>query len=98
MIMWLIVGACGGALSTAGLLVLHGLYRSGEIPLRILIASLVGFLSLATYAVLGAFRPETTTGPVTIALLLPAVVSILVLIRGRRKGLGEARGVHGAGR
>jgi len=68
MFIWLIVGACGGA------------------------------LSLATYAMLSTFQPGATTGPVTVALLLPPVVSILVLVRGRRRGLGVGREEHGAGR
>jgi len=51
------------------------------LPLRVLIASVVGWLSFASYAAIDAFHPEAWTGELRLALLLPAIGSILVLVR-----------------
>jgi len=88
-VFWLLVSACGGILALGGIGVLVGRYRKGVLPLRILIASVVGCLSFVSYAVIDAFHPEVWTGELRLALLLPAIASILVLVHGRQaRGAG----------
>jgi len=85
MIFWIGVAVIGGVLSIWGLWVFWGRYRRGEITGRYLLAVFVGFVSYASFALLSAVRPELSSGPVALAVLLPAFLAILVLIREHRK-------------
>ncbi|UCE05455.1 MAG: hypothetical protein JSW07_17860 [bacterium] len=82
---WIFIAVIGGLLSVLGLLFLLRCYRQDEITLRYLLAVVVGFISFLAFALVNAFRPELASGPVTIAILLPAFVAILLLIRECRK-------------
>jgi drug/metabolite transporter (DMT)-like permease len=81
MIMWMLVALVGGALSVAGLITLGRRYLRGEITRRSLLAFVVGYLGLVSYALLSALRPEITTGAVTLVMLLPVFIAIVVIIR-----------------
>jgi uncharacterized membrane protein len=84
MILWLVVAATGVVLSLWGLKILFRRYRRGQINRRYLLAVVVGVLSLVVYAILSTVRPDITTGPVFVVMLLPAFIAIVVVIRERR--------------
>lgn len=85
MILWILVAIVGLTLSVAGFMALVRRFRRGTIRGRYLVACVVGYVALVSYAVLDAFRPAALTGPVTIAVLLPAFVAIGVLVHEHRR-------------
>ena len=85
MTMWILVAAVGGIFSVAGFAALVGRYRQGVIRGQYLLAFVVGYFALVSFALLEAFQPAGVSGPVTIALLLPASVAIGVIIREHRR-------------
>lgn len=88
---WIVVAVLGGILALVGLQRLHRQYRQGKITLLAWVAYVVGFISFVSYAVLNATRPDVTTGPVTLVMLLPAFAAIVVLVREYRKAGGTGR-------
>lgn len=85
MMTWILVAAAGGVLSLSGLAVLLRRSRRGEITRTYLWAMVVGYTSFVSFALISAFRPDLASGPVTIAILVPASVAIVVLIREHRR-------------
>ncbi len=88
MYFWIFIFVIGGILSVLGLLHLLRRYRQDEITLLYLLAIVVGFTSFMAFALVSAFRPDVANGPMTITILLPAFISILLLIRERQKTKG----------
>lgn len=88
MYIWIFVAGIGGALSILGLLFFLRRYRRGEITRRYLLAIVVGYVSFLTFALVNAFHPDLTSGPVVIAILLPAFIAILIVIREHQKTQG----------
>lgn len=86
MIQWILVAVVGGILAVVGFATLVRRYRRGVIRGRYLSAVVVGCLSLASFAFFDAFRPGGVSGPLTIALLLPAFIAIGVIVREHRRG------------
>lgn len=85
MTMWIIIAVIGFILSVLGLSAFVRRYRRGEITRRHLLAAIIGYVSLVTFAVVSAVRPDITNGPLAVIVLLPAFVAIVVLIRERRR-------------
>jgi drug/metabolite transporter (DMT)-like permease len=86
---WILVAVLGGILSLAGLSILFRRYREGVVTLRHLLAFVVGFVALASYALVSTLRPDITSGPVTVLMLLPAFVAIVVLIHEHQRAKGK---------
>ena len=86
MTIWILVAVVGGILSVVDVAALVRRYRRGVIRGRYLLACVVGCFSLASFAFLDAFRTAGVSGPVTIALLLPAFIAIGVIVREHRRG------------
>lgn len=78
---WLLVAMIGTILALMGLWALFQRYRRGETSLGRLVACLVGFGSLASYAALSAFAPASMSGVVTMVVLAPALVAVVFLVR-----------------
>ena len=78
---WILVAAIGGVLSILGLLVLTRRYLRGEMSQWQLFAIIVGYVSFVSFVLVSSLRPEFASGPVSIAILLPAFVAIVFLIR-----------------
>jgi hypothetical protein len=89
MIGWIFVAAIGGVLAVFWLLALFRRYRRGEITGRYLAAAVVGVVSVASFALLSALRPEFGSGPAVAIILLPAFIAILVVILEHRKATGS---------
>jgi uncharacterized membrane protein HdeD (DUF308 family) len=85
MTLWIVVAVVGVILSVFGFIALLRRFRRGEIRGRYLLAFVVGYVALISFAVLEAFRPTALTGPVTIAVLLPAFIAIGVIVRELRR-------------
>ncbi len=85
MYIWIFIAIIGGALSILGLMFFLRRYRRNEITLRYLLAIVVGYVSFLAFALVSTFRPDLASGPVTVAILLPAFVAILLLILERQK-------------
>jgi len=66
---WLVVAAIGGVLSLWGLMVLFRKYREGEITRRYFLAIVVGYISFVSFVLMSAFRPDISTGLVTVVIL-----------------------------
>jgi hypothetical protein len=81
MMLWVLVAVVGGILSVMGFVRLVRRFRQGAIRGRYLLAFGVGFVALVSFALLDALRPAVVSGPVTLAMLLPAVVAIVVIVR-----------------
>jgi len=94
MIIWILVATIGGTLSLMGLLTLFRQYRQDRVTLRSLLACVLGYVAFVSYVLVSALRPDLTTGPVTVVMLLPAFVAIVVLVHEHRKArdAGGARG------
>jgi hypothetical protein len=84
MIIWSAIAVIGVALSLWGLMILLQKYRLAQISWRYFLAAVVGYVSFVTFAIVSAIRPATTTGLVTVFMLLPALLAVLVIIRERR--------------
>lgn len=80
---WALVAVIGGLAALTGLALLFVRYRRGEITGRYFGAVVAGLSSLATYALISAFRPELATGATSLIVLFPAFVAIVVLLRER---------------
>jgi peptidoglycan/LPS O-acetylase OafA/YrhL len=81
MTIWVFVSAIGGTVSILGLLALLRRYLRGEISQLYLIATIVSYVSFVSYVVVSSLRPEFASGPASVAILLPAFVAIVLLIR-----------------
>ena len=86
---WISVAAIGGVLSILGLLVLTRRYLRGEMSQWQLFAIIVGYVSFVSFVLVSSLRPEFASGPVSIAILLPAFVAIVFLIREHQKSKGS---------
>ena len=86
---WIWVAAFGAALSILGLLVYIGRFRRGEITYLHLFAIVAGYLSFMSFVIVSCFRPGIAGGPAGIVLLLPAFVSIVLLVREHGKSVGS---------
>jgi drug/metabolite transporter (DMT)-like permease len=86
---WILVAAIGGVLSILGLLVLTRRYLRGEMSQWQLFAIIVGYVSFVSFVLVSSLRPEFASGPVSIAILLPAFVAIVFLIREHQKSKGS---------
>jgi len=86
---WILVAAIGGVLSILGLLVLTRRYLRGEMSQWQLFAIIVGYVSFVSFVLVSSLRPEFASGPVSIAILLPAFVAIIFLIREHQKSKGS---------
>jgi len=84
---WMLVAALGLVAMASGLLTCWRRYRRGRITRRYLSAIVVGCVCFVAYAVVGAFRPEFASGPVAMALLLPAFIAIVVIVREHRRAM-----------
>lgn len=84
MAVWMVVAACGAVLSLTGLTVLVGQYRKGRISRRYLLAIVVGFASLASYALISALWPELGSGLISLLILSPGFIAIVILIHERQ--------------
>ena len=84
MTIWLVVAAIGAVLSLWGLTVVFRKYREGEITRRYFLAIVVGYISFVSFVLVSAFRPDISTGLVTVVMLLPAFIAIVVVIRERQ--------------
>jgi len=85
MTMWVLVAVVGAILSVAAFMALVRRYRRGTVRGRYLLAFMVGYVALVSFALLDALRPTGVSGPVTIALLLAASVAIVVIVREHRR-------------
>ena len=81
---WLVAAAFGAVLSLWGLTVLFRKYRDGDITPRFFLAIVVGYISFFAFVLVSAFRPDITTGLVTVVILLLAFIAIIVVIRERQ--------------
>jgi len=86
---WILVAAIGGVLSILGLVVFIRRYLRGEISLLYLFAILAGYVSFVSFVIVSSLRPEFASKPVSIAILLPAFVAIVLLIRNNQKSKGS---------
>jgi len=86
---WILVAAIGGVLSILGLLVFIRRYLRGEMSQLQLFAIIVGYVSFASFVLVSSLRPEFASGPVSIAILLPAFLAIVFLIRKHQKSKGS---------
>jgi len=91
-LVWVSIAALGGLLSMAGLAVYLRRFRRGEITKRHLLAVVVGYASLVSFAVVEALHPEYADEPWAVGILLPAFVAVVVLVRERgRTGMRDTR-------
>lgn len=88
MIAWILIASIGGLISLSCLVILLRRYRRGDITQRYTIAMVVGYISFVSFAIISALRPEVASGWATITLL-PAFISIVVLIRERKRASGS---------
>lgn len=78
---WALIAVAGGVFLASGCLACVRRYRRGRMTGRSLSAILVGSSSFVAYALVSALRPDFASGPVAIALLLPALIAIVVIVR-----------------
>lgn len=86
---WILVAVTGGVLSILGLLVFIRRYLRGDLSQLQLFAIIVGYVSFVSFVLVSSLRPEFASGPVSIAILLPAFVAIVFLIREHQKSKGS---------
>ncbi len=80
---WILLAAAGFILGAAGLLFIYRKVCAGEMRMRCFLPYLVAFASLLAYALTSALVPGGIGGVATILILLPALVSIVLIVRGR---------------
>lgn len=78
---WVLIAGVGAVFAATGLVGLFRRYRRGETSGLYLAAATVGVFSLVAYALASALRPDGASDLVPLALLLPALASIVVVIR-----------------
>lgn len=82
---WIAIATLGGAFAVAGMAGEIRRYRRGEITSRRLAALTVGLVSFMGYALATNIRPDDLSGPVAGAILLPALLAMVALIRDYRQ-------------
>ena len=77
---WIIIAIIGGILSTAGIIVLIRRYLRGEITLLYLVSIIIGFISFVAYVFVTYVYPDSLSRPVSLLILLPAIITLFVLV------------------
>jgi hypothetical protein len=80
---WILLSAAGFILAAAGLLFIYRKVCAGEMRKSCFFRYLTGVASLFAYALVSALMPEQSTNLFALLLLLPALVSITLIIRSR---------------
>ncbi len=81
MTIWILLAAAGFILAAAGLLFIYRKACTGEMRMRCFFPYLIGFLSLLAYALTTALTPAHAAGILTLLILLPALASLVIVIR-----------------
>jgi len=77
---WIIIAVIGGILSMTGIIVLIRRYLQGEIPLLYLVSIIIGFMSFIAFVFFNYVYPESVSRPVSLIILLPAIITLFVLV------------------
>ncbi|MBC8366015.1 hypothetical protein H8E52_01255 [bacterium] len=80
---WILLAAAGFILAAAGLLFIYRKVCAGDMRKSCFFRYLIGVVSLFAFAMVSGLMPERSTNLFALFLLLPAVISITLIIRSR---------------
>lgn len=87
---WLTIAALGLILSVWGIMVVTRRYRSQEVTGLYLLALVLGYVAFLVIALVNAFAPQFTRGPVGVVIWIPLLIAIVLLLRERGKSTDQS--------
>ena len=82
---WIFIAIFGVVLAFFGLKSFYKKFRRNEVSIKYLLTIIIGIFSFLSYALLNSIQPEITNELVTTIILIPAFISILIVINENKK-------------